>query len=195
MTNHIRSAVRLCYFQLYCLGKLCQYLNSEKLRMQLLCYLSCQGWTTATVVCGTCQRTSYWGYSESRTLLQELSLKQRGQITSLPFSVNYTGYLLRSVLTTKSSLLYTAAWMAQTPQYLWELIPRYLPVHHLQSSTQSGLCILNVEEGNKNKNSLESEHVSMLHPKLWNSLLITLREHNTKETFKNNLETYLFSEN
>ena len=32
-------------------------------------------------------------------------------------------------------------------------------------------------------------------PKLWNSLPITLREHNSKETFKKNLKTYLFSEN
>ena len=92
------------------------------------------------------------------------------------------------------SLVYSCM-NGKAPNSLQELIPRYLPVHHLQSSTQSGLCILNVEEGNKNKNSLESEHVSMLHPKLWNSLLITLRQHNSKETAKKNPRTYLFSEN
>ena len=39
--------------------------TEKKLQMQLLCHLSCQGWTTATVVCGACQRSSYWDYSES----------------------------------------------------------------------------------------------------------------------------------
>ena len=52
MTYHISSVVRSNVFHLRCLGKLCQYLN--KLQMQLLCHLSCQGWTTAIVVYGAC---------------------------------------------------------------------------------------------------------------------------------------------
>ena len=80
------------------------------------------------------------------------------------------------------------------PQYLQELIPGYLPVHHLQSSTQSHLCIAGVDQG-KNKKHFGVGAFFCAAPKLWNSLLISLREHNWKETFKKNLKTYLFSEN
>ena len=79
----------------------------------IVLFHSCQVWITETVVCGACQRSSYWDYRESRTLLQELLLKQGGQITSLPFSASYTGSLLKLVWTTKSCLLRTAAWMAR----------------------------------------------------------------------------------
>ena len=45
-----------------------------------------------------------------------------------------------------SCLLCTAVRMAQTPQRLQELIPRYLPVRHLRSSTRSRLRIPRVDQ-------------------------------------------------
>ena len=77
------------FWHLRSLSKLHQYLNRRKLQIQLLYHLSCHGWTTATVACGGCQRTSYLDYSEFRAMLQELSLKQRGQITLLSLSMSY----------------------------------------------------------------------------------------------------------
>ena len=145
---------------------------TEKLQMQSLCHLSCQGWTTATVVW---KRTSYWDYSKSSTLLQELSLKQRGQITSLPFSVSYTGYLLICVLTTKSCLVYSCK-NGTALQYLQELIPHDLPVRHPRSSTQYRLRIPSVNQGNNKK--LFGVNFPMLHPNcgavcplLWESII------------------------
>ena len=51
MTNHMNSVV-------YCKAVWTIYVSTwtEKLQMQLLCHASCQGWTTATVVCGACQK-------------------------------------------------------------------------------------------------------------------------------------------
>ena len=91
------------------------------------------------------------------------------------------------------SLVYSCM-TGTTQQYFQELIPGYLPVHHLQSSTQSHLCIAGVDQG-KNKKHFGVGAFFCAAPKLWNSLLISLREHNWKETFKKNLKTYLFSEN
>ena len=49
------------------------------------------------------------------------------------------------------------------PSSLQELIPRYIPVRHLRSSTQSRLRIPSVDQGN-NKNTLEPEHFPVLCP-------------------------------
>ena len=62
------------------------------------------------------------------------------------------------------SLLYSCM-NGTAPRYLQELIPRYLPVCHLRSSTQSRLRIPSIDKGNKNKqnkNALESEHFPKL---------------------------------
>ena len=93
-----------------------------------------------------------------------MPLKQRGQITSLPSSVSYTGHPFKCVLTTKSCLVYSCM-NGTAPQYLREPILFYLPVHHLRSSTQSRLRIPSIDKGNKNKqnkNALESEHFPKL---------------------------------
>ena len=79
------------------------------------------------------------------------------------------------------------------PKCLRELIPRYLPVRHLRSSTQSRLRIPSVDQGKIFFGGIRA--FSSAAPKLWNSLPITLREHNSKETFKKNMKTYLLSEN
>ena len=62
-------------------------------------------------------------------------------------------------------------------QQLRELVPCCLPVHHLQPSTQSCLCILSVKQGN-NKNTLESKRFPKLDPNcgtvcqlLWDSII------------------------
>ena len=80
------------------------------------------------------------------------------------------------------------------PQYLLELITCYLPVFYMRFSTQSRLGIPSVNQGN-NKKHIGVRAFSSAVPKLWNSLPISLREHNSKETFEKNLKTYLFSEN
>ena len=77
-----------------------------------------------------------------------------------------------------------------SPLYLQDLIPHYLPVHHPWSSNQSCLRIPSVD-----KKHFGVKAFSNAAPKLWNSLPITLRQHNSKETLKKNLNTYLFSEN
>ena len=120
------------------------------------------------------------------TAARTVSFKLTGQMTSLPFSVTYTGYLLTL------SLVYSCM-NGTAPQYLQELIPRYLPVRHLRSSTQSRLRIPSVDQGKFFFGGIRA--FSSAAPKLWNSLPITLREHNSKETFKKNMKTYLLSEN
>ena len=69
----------------------------------------------------------------------------------------------------------------------------YLPVRHLESVTQSSLHIPSVDQGNNTKH-FGVRAFSNATPRLWNSLPITLRERNLKETFKNNPKTYLSSE-
>ena len=80
------------------------------------------------------------------------------------------------------------------PQYLQQLIPCYLAI--ICGPPPRLVFASPVSTRETTKNTLESEHFSMLcASKLWNSLPITLREHNLKETFKKNIKTYLFSEN
>ena len=74
-----------------------------------------------------------------------------------------------------------------------ELISRYLPVRHLRSSTQSRLCLASVDQGN-NKKHFGVRAFSNAAPKVWNSLPITLREHNSKATFKEKPATYSCSQ-
>ena len=111
LTNHTRSIARSCFFHLHCVGKLHQYLNRKTANV-----------TAASLIlssCGTYQRTSYCNYSESRTLLQELSLKLRGQITITPILCalhwlpveKHTGYQILSLV--DSCMNGTA------PQCLW----------------------------------------------------------------------------
>ena len=67
-------------------------------------------------------------------------------------------------------------------------------VRHLWSSTQSRLYIPCDDQGNNMKH-FGVRAFSNAAPKLWNSVPITLREHNSKETFEKNLKTFLSSEN
>ena len=210
MINHISSVVRSCFFHLCCLSKLRQYQNRQTANtIAVSLVLACQGWTTATVVCGACLWTSYWYYSESRILmsllsgvlspvnhwilLQDLSLKQRGQITSPPFSVSYTGYLLICVLTTKLGLLCRAAWMAQPSSAFKNLLIPRLPsgaspaVFYPLSSSQPQCW-------HRKQQKHFGISLTSAAPKLWNSLLFSRRQQNSKKTLKKNLKTYLFSE-
>ena len=92
------------------------------------------------------------------------------------------------------SLVYSCM-NGKAPNSLQELIPRYLPVRHLRSSTQCLLHISSVDQGNIKKKDFGVRAFSSAAPKLWNSLPVTLRQHNSKETAKKNPRTYLFSEN
>ena len=114
MTNQKSLIVRSCFFHLRCLGKLRQYLNRTTANTiaVLLVLLRQDYWNNCL-----------WGMPKNQLLrLQRVQntaarivthLNKRSQSTSLPFSVSYTGYLLKRVLTTKSCFLCTAARMAQ----------------------------------------------------------------------------------
>ena len=153
--------------------------------MQLLCNLSCEGWITATVLCGPCQRTSCGKF---RTLLQELSLKQRSEhITPI---LHEPHWLPAEMCIDCKILLHTGAWMAQP-------FPVPLGTNTLLPSSVSSAVLYpisslhpSVDQGN-NKKYFWVRAFSSAAPSLWNSLPITLREHSSKET----VETYLFSEN
>ena len=70
-----------------------------------------------------------------------------------------------------------------------ELIPCYLPEHHLRSSIQSRLRIRSVKQG-INKKHFGVGAFSNAAPQLWHSLPMALRQHHLKESFKKNLNTY-----
>ena len=76
--------------------------------------------------------------------------------------MSHTGFQLKCALTAKSCCIQVHEWHSPS-QYLWELIPCYLPVCHLQSSTQSHLCTP-VSTKETTKNIFESEHFPVLHP-------------------------------
>ena len=87
------------------------------------------------------------------------------RFTSLPFSMSYTGYLLKCVLTTKSCLLSPccmngiAPHPPTPPHCIGELIPRDLPVRHLRSSTRSRLRILSIDSRAQTNKTLWSQSI------------------------------------
>ena len=97
------SFVMSCFFNLRCWGKLRQCLNRKNCK--------CNGCVMCPVKVGLMQqlfmghvKEPATGLQRVQTLLQKLSFKLRGQVTSLPFCVSYTGYLVKCVSTAKSCL-------------------------------------------------------------------------------------------
>ena len=74
------------------------------------------------------------------------------------------------------------------PSYLCELLTVYRPTRTLRSSDQSLL----VEPPFRTICYGQKAFVNAA-PRIWNSLPVHIRECTTKDTFKSNLKTYLFS--
>ena len=146
MTYHISSVVRSNVFNLRCLGKLRQYLN-EKLQMQLLCRLCCQGGTTANLFVGHTKEPA----TESKASPGHCckNCHSNKEVRAYHFFLLELHWLPVEMRIDYKILSLVYSYMNDTvPQYLRELIPRYLPVRYLQSSTQSRLRILSVDRGN-----------------------------------------------
>ena len=76
------------------------------------------------------------------------------------------------------------------PSYLQELIPRHVSLKELRSSSKSLLRTPGLD-GHRKK-TLGVRSFESVAPSLWNSLPETLKNSLTKESFKNNLKTFLF---
>jgi hypothetical protein len=75
------------------------------------------------------------------------------------------------------------------PQYLSDLLPRYIPSRSLRSQNSGLLIVPRISKSTKGGRSF-----SYLAPKLWNSLPNTVREADTLTQFKSRLKTHLFSQ-
>ena len=93
------------------------------------------------------------------------------------------------------TVLSPAAWMAQPPStFSNEHLATFPPV--TCRSPPNLIFTTPMLTKKTMNNTLAAQHFPTLHPKLLNILPITLtlREQNSKETFKKNLKTYLFPE-
>ena len=77
------------------------------------------------------------------------------------------------------------------PSYLQELISKHEPTRELRSSSQALLKIPSVN-GHKRK-YLGARSFESVAPALWNTLPPKLKICDTKESFKKNLKTFLFT--
>ena len=90
------------------------------------------------------------------------------------------------------SLVYKC-YKGTAPEYLQELIPRYVPAWPLHSSLQPHLQIPSAAEKNTQK-KFGFRAFSNSAPKLWNALPQTIREEDPLAAFCRSQKTHLFSE-
>ena len=143
MTNHISSTVRSYFFHLCCLEN---YVSNwtEKLQMQLLCHLSCHGWTTAAVLLrGMPKNKLLRSQQVQNTATRIVTQTNRSDhITPILRELHWLHVEMR--IDYKTLFLVYRCMSGTAPYYLRELIPLYLLVRQLRSSTQSRLRIPSV---------------------------------------------------
>ena len=89
----------------------------------------------------------------SRRLAADIQTKKSGHITPIVRELHWLPVEMR--IDYILSLVYSCI-NGTAHQYLRELIPRYIPVHYLRSSTQSRLRIPSVDQGNNHQNKTKN---------------------------------------
>ena len=158
--------------------------------MQLLCHLSCQGWTTAKLFVGHAKEPATETTASPEHCFENCHSNKEvkshyshfRELHLLPVEMRIDYKILSLVYRCMKGHSPLPLLPPPPPKYPRELIPRYLSKRRLRSSTQSRLRIPSVDQRNSNKH-VGVRAFSNAEPKLWNSLPITLREQHSKETY------------
>ena len=111
--------------------------------------------------------------------------KKHDHVTNILFDLHWLPVEAR--ITFKVLLLTYKALNNEGPEYLQEILVRYIPKRSLRSSDEDLLYI-----PKSNLSSYGDRAFSVIAPKLWNNIPKEIRQCNSTETFKKHLKTFLF---
>ena len=189
MVPHISTVVRACSFHLRALGQLRPLINRKTANAIAVAMI-----LSRLDYCNSC----LWGLPQNQLdRLQKVqnnaarivsNVRKRDHITPVLRELHWLP--VRKRIEHKIMSLAYGCVNGTAPSNLQKLIPRHVSSKELRSSSKSLLRTPGLDGHRKKTFGVRSfESVA---PSLWNSLPETLKNSVTKESFKNNLKTFLF---
>ena len=190
MTDHINHIIKSCYFHLRRLGQIRHLLTKETANAIAI--------ATVTSRLDYCNSALFGIPSFEIERLQKVQ-NTAARIVSRIHKFDHISPVLHDLhwLPVKSRVEYKllcityACLYGESPEYLKELIPRYIPPRNLRSANQTRIRLPSVEDTNKSKTGGRSFQNAA--PMLWNGLPDNLKSSKSLDSFRRNLKTYLFT--
>ena len=191
MTEHINHVVRSCYFHLRRLGKIRKFLTKKAANAIAV--------ATITSRIDYCNST-FWGIPSYELHRLQKIQNAAARIVSRTYKRDHVTPILNELhwLPVQQRVEYKVLCLTYQcvsgngPDYLKEIIPKYVPARNLRSGNQSRLRLPSVTETNKTKYGGRSFENAA--PRLWNNLPNFLKESKNIKIFRKRLKTYLFSQ-
>ena len=190
MVPHVSMVVRACFFHLRALGRLRPMLNKRTAQAVAVSLIQ-----SRLDYCNSC----LWGLPQNQ--LQRLQRVQNtaARIVSRTKKCDHITPVLRDLhwlpiekrISHKILSLVYSCLDGTAPLYLQELVSRHAPSRGLRSSSNSLLRVAGVDRHKKKR--LGARSFECVAPQLWNKLPLTLRECDSKTSFKGQLKTHLFN--
>ena len=191
MTEHINHVVRSCYFHLRRLGKIRKFLTKKAANAIAV--------ATITSRIDYCNST-FWGIPSYELHRLQKIQNAAARIVSRTYKRDHITPILNELhwLPVQQRVEYKVLCLTYQcvsgngPDYLKEIIPKYVPARNLRSGNQCRLRLPSVTETNKTKYGGRSFENAA--PRLWNNLPNFLKESKNIKIFRKRLKTYLFSQ-